>query len=396
MEQNIRIFGQIDYVNEAFALLNSLAEETESEFGSLEKAFASLEETVFVKYAVDSDYVRKALSLSEELVLGAKRAFAEEMDEVRACYGRLEKSACPAELCLCIDRCNVGEYSQQNSEQVLAKYQACSEWKRDVYFLEQLMGMQDRQEFYRIVGYEKEGYPVTEAERVRNIISCIHNLDMKQDSRERIADLYLNRNAYVERMVALLEKAMAYLKKYETQMNALMGEWETYWNGSLADGSFPRLLNEIFVDGQENLKEGMLLVPEFIQCNSITFSIETNCLLKQEDMLPVARVGIIFSAEFGLNSKPQKQYEKDELQKLLKVIGDKTTFHILLFLKDKPAYGIEIAKQFELTTATVSHHMNKLAAQQLVQVDQKEGRIYYRTRIERLQEIFDKCKCLFE
>ncbi|MGN0140783.1 MAG: hypothetical protein ACI4AD_01045, partial [Roseburia sp.] len=80
MEQNIRIFGQIDYVNEAFALLNSLAEETESEFGSLEKAFASLEETVFVKYAVDSDYVRKALSLSEELVLGAKRAFAEEMD----------------------------------------------------------------------------------------------------------------------------------------------------------------------------------------------------------------------------------------------------------------------------------------------------------------------------
>ena len=68
---------------------------------------------------------------------------------------------------------------------------------------------------------------------------------------------------------------------------------------------------------------------------------------------------------------------------------------ILLYIKDKPAYGSEIAKHFSLTTATVSYHMNKMLQLRIVQAELRDGKVYYQTRKEVLQELFEKARKLF-
>nr|WP_242704347.1 winged helix-turn-helix domain-containing protein [Enterococcus sp. 665A] len=49
---------------------------------------------------------------------------------------------------------------------------------------------------------------------------------------------------------------------------------------------------------------------------------------------------------------------KEDLLIGLKAISDKNKLEILSFLKEKSSYNLELAKQLNLTPATISHHMN--------------------------------------
>ena len=107
------------------------------------------------------------------------------------------------------------------------------------------------------------------------------------------------------------------------------------------------------------------------------------------------RIGIMLTDEFHVNHTKSDTHRVDEMIPVWKVLGDKSQFDILLYIKNKPAYGSELAKQFSLTTATVSHHMNKLLQLGLVQADLKNGRLYYQTRKDVIQNFFDEGKRMF-
>ncbi len=55
----------------------------------------------------------------------------------------------------------------------------------------------------------------------------------------------------------------------------------------------------------------------------------------------------------------------------------------------KEAYGSELAKHLNLTTATVSHHMNALLLAGLVKVSHVDHRVYYTTDKKALEEVLD-------
>lgn len=84
------------------------------------------------------------------------------------------------------------------------------------------------------------------------------------------------------------------------------------------------------------------------------------------------------------------------MQPVFKALGDKSKADILLFIKDKPAYGSEIAKHFSLTTATVSHHMNKLLQLRIIHAELQDSRVYYQVRKDELAKMFEQCKKIFE
>ena len=76
---------------------------------------------------------------------------------------------------------------------------------------------------------------------------------------------------------------------------------------------------------------------------------------------------------------------------VLKLLADKSKFQILAHVRDEAAYGSELAKRLELTTATVSHHMNALLAAGLVEVRHVENRVYYTANKEALKEVLEYC-----
>lgn len=62
---------------------------------------------------------------------------------------------------------------------------------------------------------------------------------------------------------------------------------------------------------------------------------------------------------------------------ILKAISDSSKFDILLSLIKAPKYNLELAEELNLSAATISHHMNVLLTCGLVNVEKRDGRVYY-------------------
>ena len=79
------------------------------------------------------------------------------------------------------------------------------------------------------------------------------------------------------------------------------------------------------------------------------------------------------------------------MAKVLKLLSDRSKLEILSYIKNKKAYGSELAKQLNLTNATVSHHMSGLVNAGLVIMEKEDTKIYYRANIEEISEVLNSC-----
>lgn len=77
--------------------------------------------------------------------------------------------------------------------------------------------------------------------------------------------------------------------------------------------------------------------------------------------------------------------QKQRLTTALKVLSDQSKLEILMLCKQNPQYGVNLAKQLKLTTATVSYHLNALVNLGYLSLNMEGNRIYYKTHKERIQ-----------
>ncbi|GAB6108109.1 ArsR/SmtB family transcription factor [Fusibacter bizertensis] len=77
----------------------------------------------------------------------------------------------------------------------------------------------------------------------------------------------------------------------------------------------------------------------------------------------------------------------DALSERFKIIGDATRLKILQMLYMKPMYGKEIADVLGLTTATVSHHLDALRQQGLINMEQVKQIKYFSTNFLTIKKI---------
>jgi len=120
-------------------------------------------------------------------------------------------------------------------------------------------------------------------------------------------------------------------------------------------------------------KTGFLRLPE--QINPDTAIIPTMAL-------PVSVMLIEDVCFYGLLSYKlsagSAELTKDELLMGSKALSEKSKVEILLCLKKSSRYNLEIADLVGLTPATVSHHMNVLLVSGFVELEKKDGKVYYR------------------
>lgn len=75
----------------------------------------------------------------------------------------------------------------------------------------------------------------------------------------------------------------------------------------------------------------------------------------------------------------------DKIVTFHKVIGDLTRLRILMVLKEKPLCGMEIAERVGVTTATISHHMQKLKEIAVVYDRRDKNTIYFHLDLNTLE-----------
>lgn len=73
-----------------------------------------------------------------------------------------------------------------------------------------------------------------------------------------------------------------------------------------------------------------------------------------------------------------------QVYEAIRLLGDRTRFDILCYLRDHPAYGQELSEHFGLARNTIHHHMSKLLNAGLVTCTVDGKRIYYAVNQEHL------------
>ncbi len=75
------------------------------------------------------------------------------------------------------------------------------------------------------------------------------------------------------------------------------------------------------------------------------------------------------------------------IQETWKAMSDATRRQILLILKEKPLTAGEIAGHFQMTNATISHHLSVLKEAELISDNKKGKYIYYELNLSVLDEL---------
>ena len=86
---------------------------------------------------------------------------------------------------------------------------------------------------------------------------------------------------------------------------------------------------------------------------------------------------------------------EDDVFKAFKLLGDRTRFDILRYLRSRSAYGQELCNHFGLSRNTIHHHMNKLVDCGLVRCATDGNRIYYSLDQNAVALLLDQQRTLF-
>lgn len=125
------------------------------------------------------------------------------------------------------------------------------------------------------------------------------------------------------------------------------------------------------------------LYPAIIRHNGISLQVQSE------------HPGLSHLIEFGIHLRTIMDARdadikgKGLLQQQLKTLSDKTKFEILLLLKQEPHYGQQLADKLDVTTATISYHMNALLTCRLIHVEKIEQRVYYSLHQEHIETMID-------
>lgn len=391
MKPDIILSRQVNYVIEGFYLLWSVAD---AEKEKKHYDFREKQNRLLRKDGTRVEWTEKITALEEKLTARAAEVLKDDLPRIQKFFTYSEGlSSVTASMIICMNLSSTGGNSHDSGAGILKDYHDLTEWERDKCFLHDIYDT-DKEEICQIIG-TKEDVLQTDAVRIKNILSYIQNLDIGTEQKMMLQDAYLNRDSYVIEVADLFDKAIAILKEQEAAIAEITEEWEKEWRiWKDSEEIQAAVENALENAGQKEL----VMVPGLMRGAWIQTIVEASGAPYRG--VPVLwRIGVHLTKEMVLESigdGGEERYSPEECQQILKLVGDKSKFDILLFIKERPAYGTEIARQLGLTTATVSHHMNQLQSYGLVDFEIREKRVYYKTRKKEVQNIFEECKRVFQ
>ena len=374
------ISPEIDYIAEGIALLHHLG---------TEKNFYALKESLSKKYGITFQAGVQKFELLTRIEQNAQNVFREEMSEIQyyfSTYGSGESDTlnlnCAGMLALLWKNYPT---DIETTEDIRRFLQGLSEEEYCEKFGEGLQCYND------ILTDESMKVKI---DNPLAIISYLMKMEVSNDEKWKLQKIFCDRREHQEKILALLDKAISVLTAFRPELEELTARFCRYWKQTLQDRSITSYLREtaaIIEFGDNPL--GFRLTPSIIKCRSFALSadMDEDSNYQSPD---TCIAGILFDDDFQIwtsRTKDENTYIAYAAQ-VLKLLSDKSKFEILSYIRDKESYGSELARHLNLTTPTVSHHMNALIAAELVTIKRQENRVYYLSNKEKIDEVLRYCR----
>lgn len=184
------------------------------------------------------------------------------------------------------------------------------------------------------------------------------------ESKVAILELYHHPEAVLEAAVPIVEQVIACL---QSQSALILEACIPFYHEIHRDGLEAFLAKTSALNSRPERND---------QVHPFLFGMDTLLAATPADGRPVqVFCGILrLPLQQALASARGPEYD---IYNAIKLLADQTRFDILCFLRDRDAYGQELAAKFGLSRNTIHHHMTKLLAAHLVKCTVDGNRVYY-------------------
>lgn len=220
----------------------------------------------------------------------------------------------------------------------------------------------------------------------------LDELNVEPEIKWNISKAFINYKKYSDELGEILDKVILLIRDCIEDIEVLTKNCVDYWTKFLIEKDLSIFLQEYFNINLalENMTPNIRMIPFIFGCNTLTWMPSYKDASRHKDQNHLLMyTGILFSEDFNLNLR---WFDKTEINSYLKLLSDKSKMDILLYIKDKSAYGQELATRFNLTTATISHHMSALHGSGFINLERENNRVYYSLDKENIIRFLDNVK----
>lgn len=370
------ISKEVDYVSEAIVLLEWMA----LEHSSIEE----VEKNITGASGEAKEDLQRLFGLLRQMVKDAEKQFRRKKGKI-SFYFQPGKNWEETNSTLVLLSSEMKVFSGKNVSEVWRELEELSEEEICRKFSLQML---------RVAGNGLYDDETNETGDAAEIMRRILKLQISPEKKLIFQDLFWNREEHRKQIFELIEEAVDFLQGYREELEAEAERFYEYWSGVLIDGqAFSQYVKEYFrIDIGEENPYGFEVWPSILGINrcSYTGDIDENGKFRSPEIVHLGS-----AATYGVYMKgwkPTAEMENKLALEVLKVLSDKSKFEILSYIKDKRAYGSELAKHMGLTTATISHHMGALFDCGLVEMERENNRMFYREKKETMEQVLEYCR----
>lgn len=228
---------------------------------------------------------------------------------------------------------------------------------------------------------ESTSEPMGDTAELQEFLEYVKGLSVSSEQKWRIIDTLMNFDDYAAELFSIFESAERILMDSVGLANDLIRESSTWLEK--ADNLSERVGQAVHLITDENGENTVcpcLFAPECAM---------TICYNEDGKKRSMIYIGVMMSI---MQSMPASEFDSLELVEKTKVLADRSRLDILAYIKNKPAYGQEIADEFKLYSTTISHHMSRLVGSGFVFSSSKGTKSIYSLDRASIEEFLDKLR----
>lgn len=207
------------------------------------------------------------------------------------------------------------------------------------------------------------------------LTECARSLSVPARSRAALLELHRDYQVVLPAMGSCLRLAVNALEKRRPQLDELAGRFSRELDQMGCEAYLRKTSSLHLSEGTEYHLRPFLLGPD------TNLSLET----PENSGHVVIYCGVL--RQFLQELLSASEDADDKVFEAIKLLGDRTRFDILCYLRSHPAYGQELSDHFGLARNTIHHHMSKLLNAGLVTCTVDGNRTYYAIDREHLAPI---------